>query len=124
VTNTLFIIDRKKEVMKYKGYHVNPSEIENVIEKIEGVEVVSVVGIPDDLVNNLTTAVIKKRPGYESLTENFIINFVAEKMPNYKQLHGGVFFINDFPKTASGKIQKRFIRDIAVKLYHRKVSPA
>jgi 4-coumarate--CoA ligase len=100
--------------MKYKGYHITPSEIENVIEKIDGVEIVSVVGIPDDLVNNLTTAVIKKRPGYENLTEKFIIGFVAEKMPNYKQLHGGVYFVDAFPTTASGKIQKRLVSQIVL----------
>jgi 4-coumarate--CoA ligase len=114
VTNTLFIIDRKKEVMKYKGYHVNPSEIENVIEKIDGVEIVSVVGIPDDIATNLSAAVIQKRPGYNNLTEKFIVDFVADNMAVQKHLHGGVFFVDDFPKTASGKIQKRFVKDIVI----------
>jgi 4-coumarate--CoA ligase len=41
---SIFLIDRTKEIMKYKGYQINPSEIENVIESIEGVELVSVVG--------------------------------------------------------------------------------
>jgi 4-coumarate--CoA ligase len=107
--------------MKYRGYQIHPSEIETVIEKIDGVEVVSVVGIPDDIKMSLSVAVIKKRPGYENLTEKFIIDFVADNLAAHKHLHGGVFFVEDFPKTASGKIQKRFIKDIAIKLYHQKI---
>lgn len=110
--------------MKYKGHQINPSEIENVIEKIDGVELVSVVGIPDEIATSLSTAVISKRSGYENLTEKYVIDHVTARLAVHKQLHGGVFFIDDFPKTASGKIQKRFVKDIAIKLRNEKISRA
>lgn len=99
--------------MKYRGYHITPSEIENVIEKIEGVELVSVVGIPDEVVGYLSTAVIVKRPGFESLTEKHVMDYVVAKLPEskYKHLHGGVYFVDSLPTTASGKIQKRIVID-------------
>lgn len=118
----IFIIDRKKEIMKYRGYQVSPSEIENMIESIEGVELVSVVGIPDPTATNLTAAVIVKRPEFEELSEEFIINYVATRMPEYKHLHGGVHFIDELPMTASGKIQKRFVKAIAVREYNEKLN--
>lgn len=111
--------------MKYKGYQINPSEIENIIESIEGVELVSVVGIPDPIVTNLLAAVVVKRPGFEDeLTEEFIRDYVAEKLPEYKHLHGGAHFVDELPMTPSGKIQKRFVKVIAIKEYKEKLALA
>lgn len=108
--------------MKYRGYQINPSEIENIIESIEGVEFVSVVGIPDPVATNLPAAVIVKRPEFEDLTEQFIIDYVAEKLPECKHLHGGAHFIDELPMTPSGKIQKRFVKVIAIKEYNDKLA--
>jgi 4-coumarate--CoA ligase len=107
--------------MKYKGYQINPSEIENVIEQIEGVELASVVGIPDTVCTNLPAAVIVKRPNFDDLNEQFIIDYVAEKLPEYKQLHGGVYFVDELPMTQNGQIQKRFVKVIAIKEFNDKM---
>lgn len=112
----LFVVDRKKDILKYKGIHVNPSEIENVIESIEGVQAVSVVGIPDELYVNLITAAIVKREGFEKLTEKEIIEFVASRLPEYKQLSGGVYFFKKLPTTLSDKIIKRLVLEEILKL--------
>lgn len=108
--------------MKYRGYQVNPSEIENIIQSIEGVELVSVVGIPDPTATNLPAAVVVKRPEFEELSEQFIIDYVAERMPECKHLHGGVHFIDELPMTASGKIMKRFVKAIAVREFNEKLN--
>lgn len=114
----VFIIDRIKDIFKYGGYHINPSEIENVIDSIEGVEMASVVGIPDSFAANLTAAVIVRRQGFEDqLTEEAVMNHVASSLPHYKQLHGGVYFVEKLPMTLSGKIQKRFVKEIAISKY-------
>lgn len=106
---TLFVTDRKKEIWKYKGQHITPSEIENIIEKIEGVGLVSVVGIPHEFFGCLTAVAIVKRPGFENLTEKLIMNRVADELSENKQLHGGVFFFDVLPTTPSGKIIKRLV---------------
>jgi 4-coumarate--CoA ligase len=109
----LHIIDRKKDIIKYKGYQYNPSEIEDVIEMIEGVKFVSVVGVPDDSFSYLPTAVIVKQQGFqEILTEDAVKKFVESKLPINKQLHGGVIFVKQLPMTASGKIQKRKVLEM------------
>lgn len=114
----LYVIDRKKEIFKYKGHQINPSELENVIQKIDGVEFVAVVGIPNDATYNLIAAVITKKPGFESLSEQQIFDFVAENLPEYKHLHGGVYFVDELPMTISGKFLKREIKNIAVKRFN------
>lgn len=101
--------------MKCENCHVNPSEIENIIESIEGVELVSVVGMADPIAKDLPTAVIIKRSGFEHLTEEYVKTFVAQRLPSYKQLHGGVFFVRQLPMTPSGKIQKRLVKDLVAK---------
>ncbi|KAG4077937.1 hypothetical protein HA402_013437 [Bradysia odoriphaga] len=117
----LHIIDRKKEILKYKNYQYNPSEIEAVIEMIDGVKFVSVVGFHHEA-SDLATAVIVKEPGFEkTVTEDFIVKFVESKMPIYKQLHGGVMFVDELPMTPSGKILKRKVyqfTDYADHIYH------
>lgn len=113
----IFLIDKKKEIMKYKGYQVSTEEIESIIQSIEGVEMVSVVGIPDSICTNLPAAVVVKRPEFDDLTEQFIVDFVAEKLPEYNQLHGGVYFVDELPMTPNGKVQKRFVKVIAIREY-------
>lgn len=115
-----FVIDRKKEIFKYKGHHINPSEIENVIDGIEGVAFAVVVGIPNPETYNLIAAVIQKKPGYEDLKEQDVVDIVADKLPPYKQLSGGAFFLEKLPMTATGKILKRETKQIAAKLFNDK----
>lgn len=112
---SLFLIDRKKEIINCNGFHVNPSELEEIIGSIEGVELVSVVGIPDTFATSLPAAVIVKHPMYEDLSEMFIIDYVAARLPNYKQLHGGVLFTSKMPLNPQGKIMKRDVLELVMK---------
>lgn len=98
--------------MKCKSYQIHLSEIENVIESIEGIETVSVVGIPDDIATNLPAAVIVKRPGFERVTEQFVADYVAARLPFYKHLDAGVYFVDKIPISLTGKIKKRIVVDI------------
>jgi acyl-coenzyme A synthetase/AMP-(fatty) acid ligase len=100
--------------MNYKGIQINPSEIESVIENIEGVKFVAVVGILDPVVQNLATAVVVKRPGFEGLTEKQIVDIVAANLPEHKQVHGGVYFADQLPTTLSGKVKKREVIELIV----------
>jgi 4-coumarate--CoA ligase len=63
---------------------------------------------------------IQKRKDCGNLTEYEVIQYVATKMPEYKQLHGGVFFVDKMPISTNGKILKREARDKAIKIYQEK----
>jgi 4-coumarate--CoA ligase len=90
-----------------------------VIQTLEEVEFVSVVGIPNAETYNLPAAVIKLKNGFESLQEKEVIEYVAEKLPEYKQLHGGVYFVDKIPMTKNDKILKREAKEIATRLYQK-----
>lgn len=95
-----------------------------MIESIEGVEIVSVVGIPDPKVSNLAAAIIVKRQGYENLAEHDISEILAEKLPPAKQLYGGIYFIEEMPISVNGKILKRIVREIAITRYKNRTNSA
>ncbi|CRK97983.1 CLUMA_CG011355, isoform A [Clunio marinus] len=109
----IYILDRNNDIFKFKDHLITPSEIENIIESIEGVELVSVVGIPDSKATNLPAALIQKRPGFDSLTEHDITSAVAEKLPYPKHLYGGVYF-GEIPTSLNGKILRRKVRETLI----------
>jgi fatty-acyl-CoA synthase len=74
---------------------------------------VSVVGVPDRRMGEVAMAFVKLKGG-QTATEEEIIKFAREKMANFKAPKY-VKFVNDFPMTATGKIQKFVLRDQAVK---------
>jgi 4-coumarate--CoA ligase len=113
--HSLMVVDRIKDIFKYKGFHVNPSEIEQCIQALEGVQQVSVIGIPDEEVQNRATAAVVRKSGFEKLTEREIVEHVSRNLTSIKHLHGGVVFMDSLPMTVSGKILKRAIREQLLK---------
>lgn len=74
----LFLVDRKKDILKYMSNHVSPSEIENVILQLNGVKIVCVVGVPDVKCMDLPAAVII-RNGVDHVTEDDVRRIVKGK---------------------------------------------
>ncbi len=76
----------------------------------------AVVGILKQL-THFTCAVVKKRTGYEQLTKNDIVACVADRLPEHKQLHGGVYFVDESPTTPNGKVLKRSLTALVEQEY-------
>ncbi|XP_070492631.1 uncharacterized protein [Chironomus tepperi] len=112
----IFIVDRKKDMIKYLNYQVAPSEIEAFVNGIDGVSVACIVGIPDMISGDLPAAVVIKEVNSE-ITEQDIIDEVARNFPIFKRLHGGAYFVDSLPMTPSGKIKKRLVRKMAAQMY-------
>ena len=114
------VLDRNKDVLKFEGFQLNPSELENIIESMDDIEMVSVIGIPHEMSGDLPAAVIVlRKDSSHILTSQDVIDYVAERVSTKKQLRGGVYFVSELPMTASGKIQKRFVKAMAIKLYEK-----
>ncbi|KAJ8735612.1 hypothetical protein PYW07_007232 [Mythimna separata] len=105
-----YFVERIKELIKYKAGQVAPSELEAILLQHPGVKDAAVVGKPDPVVGELPTAFVVKTPG-STVTDKELIDDVAGKVSSWKQLRGGVHFIEEIPKTPSGKILKRILRD-------------
>lgn len=105
-----YITDRLKELIKVRGYQVAPAELEALLLTHEQVNDVAVIQIPDDLSGELPRAYIVKDPAAD-VSEEDIKAWVKERVAPYKRLEGGVVFIDVIPKSASGKILRRLLRD-------------
>ena len=89
-----------------------------MIFKCPGVANVYVVGIPIE-VNELVAALIVRSKD-SNVTEKEIYDFVASRVMDYKNLRGGIYFVNELPTTLAGKPLRRVARDIAIKFYKQK----
>ncbi len=105
------ITGRIKDMIIRGGENIYPREIEEFIHTIEGVENVQVVGVPDEKYGEIVVAFIITKKGY-TLTEEQIRDMATEKIARYK-VPKHIFFVDGYPLTASGKIQKYKLKDIA-----------
>ncbi|XP_041981610.1 4-coumarate--CoA ligase 1-like [Aricia agestis] len=104
-----YIVDRLKELIKYKGFQVAPAELEAVLLKHEGIKDAGIVGVPHRGAGEVPRAFVVPQPGV-TLTERGVQDFVAERLSNPKHLRGGVKFIDSIPRNPSGKILRRELR--------------
>lgn len=105
-----FIVDRLKELIKYKAFQVAPAELEAILLSYPKVKDAAVIGKPDEASGELPLAFVVKQEGCENVTEKEIQDFVASKVSSSKRLRGGVQFIDEIPKNLSGKILRRELK--------------
>ncbi|KAM7361561.1 luciferin 4-monooxygenase isoform 1-T2 [Cochliomyia hominivorax] len=109
-----FIVDRIKELIKYKGFQVPPAEIEALLLTNPKIKDAAVIGKPDEEAGELPMAFVVKQANVQ-LSEQDVIDFVAERASPAKKLRGGVMFVDEIPKNPSGKILRRVLRDMLKK---------
>jgi acyl-CoA synthetase (AMP-forming)/AMP-acid ligase II len=103
-----FVVDRVKELIKYKGYQVAPAELEALLLTSPDVADVAVIGVYDEKGDEVPKAFVVRAPG-STVTEDDVLSFVAERSAPYKRVRR-VEFIEAVPKSASGKILRRELR--------------
>jgi long-chain acyl-CoA synthetase len=106
------IVDRRKEMIKYKGFAVAPAEIEAVLMEHPAVRDCGVVGRPDREAGEVPCAFIVLREGYPETEkqERDICGFVGERLTSYKQPRD-LRFVTAVPRNPSGKILRRKLRE-------------
>ena len=112
------ITGRIKDMIIRGGENIYPREIENFIFNMPQVELVEVVGIPDQKYGEIVGAFVKVKKG-QQLCEAEVQEFCRGKIARYK-IPKHVFIVDDFPKTASGKVMKYKLREMAVALVKQK----
>jgi acyl-CoA synthetase (AMP-forming)/AMP-acid ligase II len=110
----LFVVDRLKELIKVKGFQVPPAELEALLLTHPAVADAAVIGIPDDEAGEVPVAYVVRRPTADptapGLTDDELGAFVAGQVAHYKRLRR-VTFVDSIPKSPSGKILRRVLRD-------------
>lgn len=105
----IYIVDRVKELIKYKGYQVPPAELEAILLSHPAVADVCVIGSPDIEAGEIPKAFIVLKKDCKNDPEEFI-DFVEKKVSPQKKIRL-VEFIDQIPKSLSGKILRRVLRD-------------
>jgi long-chain acyl-CoA synthetase len=106
--NYFEIVDRKKHMIVTAGYNVYPSEIEELLHEHDTVAEAAVVGVPDERRNEVPKAYVVVKPGVEAgvdVESEELKQYCLDRVAEYKHPRE-VVFINELPRTASGKIQK------------------
>jgi long-chain acyl-CoA synthetase len=107
----VYIVDRAKEMIKYKGFGIAPAELEAVLLEHPAVRESAVIGWPDAEAGEIPRAFVALREG-ESVSGEELMAFVNERVANYKAIRR-LEFVDSIPKTASGKILRRELKDQA-----------
>ena len=105
-----YIVDRKKEMIKYKGFGIAPAEIEALLMEHPAVMDSAVIGVPDDEAGEAPKGFVVLRPGQEA-TPDEIMAFANGKLAGYKKVHY-IEVVQSIPKNASGKILRRELKEM------------
>jgi acyl-CoA synthetase (AMP-forming)/AMP-acid ligase II len=105
----LHVVDRKKDMVVTGGFNVYPTEVENVVSTLPAVAEVAVVGVPDETWGEALKAVVVVRADHR-LTADEVVEVCRRHLATYKKPRS-VEFVAELPKTGSGKIMRRRLRD-------------
>ena len=105
----LYIRDRKKEMIKFKGFGIAPAEIEALLLEHPAVADAAVIGKSHPEAGEIPKAFVVRKPG-QPLTAADVVAFVKGRLANYK-VPGEVEFVDAIPKTPSGKILRRVLKE-------------
>ena len=108
-----YITDRVKELIKYKGFQVPPAELEGLLISHPKVNDVAVVGIHDDAqATEVPRAFVVPEKGVEGSTQTAkeLTEWLGQQVASHKRLRGGIKFVDEIPKSASGKILRRVLK--------------
>ncbi|MGG2465772.1 4-coumarate--CoA ligase family protein [Streptomyces sp. RGM 3693] len=104
----LYVVDRVKELIKYKGYQVAPADLEALLLAHEAIADAAVIGVTDEDGNEVPKAFVVRQQGAE-LTPDEVIAYVAERVAPYKKVRR-VEFLDSVPRATTGKILRRELR--------------
>ncbi|KAJ4370576.1 hypothetical protein N0V83_005097 [Neocucurbitaria cava] len=108
-----YITDRVKELIKYKGFQVPPAELEGILVSHPNVLDVAVIGVySKDQATELPRAYVVPKDGLGKTEKEAkeIIDWLGSKVAHHKKLRGGVRFVDEIPKSVSGKILRRMLK--------------
>ncbi|KAL6215825.1 hypothetical protein ACLB2K_015253 [Fragaria x ananassa] len=109
----IFVVDRLKELIKYKAFQVPPAELESLLLTHPQISDAAVIPFPDEKVGQFPMAYVVRKAG-SNLSETAVMDFIAKQVAPYKRIRK-VAFIASVPKNPSGKILRKDLIQLATK---------
>jgi len=106
----IYIVDRKKDLIISKGINIYPREIEEVLYLHESIKAAAVIGIKDENNGEIPVAYIELDTEQATLTESAVKIYLKQHLANFK-IPKNVYFLEELPKTATGKVLKRVLKE-------------
>ncbi|GLV33979.1 uncharacterized protein CBL_11138 [Carabus blaptoides fortunei] len=103
-----FVVDRIKDMFKYRSWHIQPTELETVLLQHPAVKEAAVIGVPHVIDGERPVGFVVLKPGTVA-SEQEILEFFNDKVSEHKQLQGGLVFLASFPKTPTMNNKKNII---------------
>jgi acyl-CoA synthetase (AMP-forming)/AMP-acid ligase II len=107
-SGVVWIVDRLKEIIKYKGYQIAPAELEAVLREHPLVTDVAVIGVADSVAGEIPKAFVVRKE--IDLTDAALIAWCADRVAPYKRPRA-VEFVESIPRSTSGKVLRRILRE-------------
>ncbi|XP_065341380.1 uncharacterized protein LOC135940436 [Cloeon dipterum] len=104
-TGQLFVRERVSFMFKYYMHFVNPTEIEAILQEHPAVQMACVIGVPNKETTNLAKAIVVLKEG-NTTSEEELLKLVADKLPFYKHLYGGLQFADSLPESKGRKVDR------------------
>lgn len=105
----LFLVDRKKDMIKTGGYNVYANEVETCLKANEAVEEVAVVGVPDNIYDEAIAAFVQLKQSHRAVSKEELIEHCRARIAGYKKPRF-VVFVDAMPRNEMGKILKRQLK--------------
>lgn len=110
-TGLIYIMGRRKELIKVRGFQVAPAELEDMLISHPEVLDAAVTGIKTREDVEMPKAYVVRRQG-STITGDQIKDYMGQRLARYKQLDGGVQFVDSIPRTPSGKVMKKGFQEM------------
>ncbi|EKG11946.1 AMP-dependent synthetase/ligase [Macrophomina phaseolina MS6] len=113
-----YVMDRKKEMIKVRSFQVAPAELEGVLLSHPQIADAGVIGVKaSNDGSEFPRAYVVRKQSLEaaSLKEDDVKKYVAERLASYKRLEGGLVFVNELPRSQTGKILKQILKERAAR---------
>jgi 4-coumarate--CoA ligase len=108
----LFVVDRMKELIKVKGFQVAPAELEAALLTHPAIKDAAVVGVTDADAGEVPKAFVVRASSSQQITASEVMKHLVGRVATYKQIRA-VEFVDAIPRSASGKVLRRALRDRA-----------
>jgi long-chain acyl-CoA synthetase len=110
----LWFRGRRKQLIVHDGSNISPQEVEEVFYHHHVVSEVGVIGVPDVVEGENVQVFVALKPGADGVTEDMLLEFARHHLADYK-LPERILFVDSLPKGATGKIDRRRLKEVALK---------